>query len=220
MSLQTYGVLKCKVISMKEERDKKRPHYHIHVRAGQDDYRVSINIKSYDALSEVLFYTDEAFNHRVTKEIKRFPYGFFYSRYSAIDYVRSQLGFTREDMAKIPHDRHGPNNDLNEKLNNHMTEAIETDADVYVFFGTRWKSSNHCKDDRVFNFNPSMGIHDIHMNQGNIRHWKKDDGVFFQDGCLIIHYPNDNRWVGIFLAFQSQSWDTDDCMGHRLRRKG
>ncbi|QUI25206.1 YukJ family protein [Vallitalea pronyensis] len=216
MSLQTYGVLKCKVIATKQERDKKRPHYQVHVRAGQEDYRISVNIKSYDVLSEVLFYTDENFTHEVTQEIKRLPYGFFYSQYCTIDYVRSELGFTRESMKNIPHDRHGPNNDLNEKLNHYVIDAIERDADLYVF-GTRWKSNNYCKEDRIFRFQPAMGMHDIHMNQGNVRHWKNDDGIF-QDGCLLFHYPSRDHWIGIFLAFQSQSWDTDDCMGHRLKR--
>lgn len=216
MSLQTYGMLRCKVIATKEERDKKRPHYHIHVRAGLDDYRVSVNIKSYDALSEVLFYTDENLNHGVIKEVNRLPYGFNYNHHLALDYVRSDLGFSRDDMKKIPHDLRGPNNDLNEKLDYYMTKAIETDADVFVF-GTRWKISNYNKPDRIFHFHPSVGIHDIHMNQGNVRRWKKDDGVY-QDGCLVIHYPNEDKWVGIFLAFQSQSWETDDSMGHRLRK--
>ena len=46
----------------------------------------------------------------------------------------------------------------------------------------------------------------------------------WQDGGLIIHFPPlrepdgterfPEQWVGIFLAFQSQAWHTDDVTGH------
>jgi hypothetical protein len=42
----------------------------------------------------------------------------------------------------------------------------------------------------------------------------KDDGIW-QDGGLIIHVENENRFVGIFLAFQSQAIMTDD-QGHAV----
>src|SRR5262249_15255490 len=59
------------------------------------------------------------------------------------------------------------------------------------------------------------GVHDIHMNQGNNGRFRADDGVW-QDGGLLIHLPTRSRWIGIFLAFQSQSWHTDDSTGHTL----
>jgi hypothetical protein len=31
-----------------------------------------------------------------------------------------------------------------------------------------------------------------------------------------VHFPGDARWVGIFLAFQSQAWHTDDATGHAI----
>jgi hypothetical protein len=67
----------------------------------------------------------------------------------------------------------------------------------------------------VFGFLPGNGVHDIHMNQGNSRRFSGDDGVW-QDGGILIHFPAQSRWVGIFLAFQSQSWHTDDTTGHTL----
>lgn len=33
---------------------------------------------------------------------------------------------------------------------------------------------------------------------------------------MLIHFPGQERWVGIFLAFQSQAWHTDDVTGHAL----
>jgi hypothetical protein len=40
-----------------------------------------------------------------------------------------------------------------------------------------------------------------------------DDGVW-QDGGLLIRLGD--RWIGIFLAFQSQAWHTDDVTGHAI----
>ena len=53
------------------------------------------------------------------------------------------------------------------------------------------------------------------MNQGNSPRFQGDDGVW-QDGALLIHFPAEARWVGIFLAFQSQAWHTDDATGHAI----
>ena len=61
----------------------------------------------------------------------------------------------------------------------------------------------------TFILNRGNGIHDIHMNQGNVEKWKGDNGIW-QDGGILIHFEKEEEWIGIFLAFQSQSWCTDD----------
>jgi len=53
------------------------------------------------------------------------------------------------------------------------------------------------------------------MNQGNFPRFRADDGVW-QDGCLMFHLPKESEWRAIFLAFQSQSFKTDDKTGHAL----
>ena len=63
--------------------------------------------------------------------------------------------------------------------------------------------------DSYFRFKPGNGIHDIHMNQGNVEKWQGDDGIW-QDGGILIHFEKEEEWIGIFLAFQSQSWCTDE----------
>ncbi len=63
--------------------------------------------------------------------------------------------------------------------------------------------------DSYFHFKPGNGIHDIHMNQGNVEKWKADNGIW-QDGGILIHFEKEEEWIGIFLAFQSQSWCTDE----------
>ena len=54
------------------------------------------------------------------------------------------------------------------------------------------------------------------MNQGNDPQFKDQDGVW-QDGGVLVHFPRPpGQWVGIFLAFQSQAWHTDDVTGHAI----
>jgi uncharacterized protein YukJ len=55
------------------------------------------------------------------------------------------------------------------------------------------------------------------MNQGNPRSgpFGGDNGVW-QDGALFVHLPEETRWIAIFLAFQTQAWQTDDLTGHPL----
>jgi uncharacterized protein YukJ len=53
------------------------------------------------------------------------------------------------------------------------------------------------------------GIHDIHMNQGNpVNNHGGDNGVW-QDGALFIHLPSKGTWTAVFIAFQTESWNTD-----------
>jgi hypothetical protein len=87
----------------------------------------------------------------------------------------------------------------------------DENALIYAF-GERWGPERDIKD-KIFGFLPGNGIHDIHMNQGNAKKFEQDDGVW-QDGALLIHFPSDDRWIGIFLKFQSQCWHTDDATGH------
>ena len=46
----------------------------------------------------------------------------------------------------------------------------------------------------------------------------RDNGVW-QDGALLLHFAARGQWVGIFLAFQSQAWQTDDQTGHAARER-
>jgi hypothetical protein len=58
------------------------------------------------------------------------------------------------------------------------------------------------------------------MNQGNPRSGGHagDNGVW-HDGGLLFWFPGADRWVAVFLAFQSQSWHTDDHTGNPIGGK-
>ncbi len=57
------------------------------------------------------------------------------------------------------------------------------------------------------------------MNQGSAEEFKKYNGVW-QDGGMLLHLPSEDRWVAVFLAFQSQCWHTDDEKGNCISGGG
>ncbi|HEU0015356.1 MAG TPA: DUF2278 family protein [Longimicrobium sp.] len=217
MGIRNYGVLKGRIDECRQERDDRAPHYEIHARAAAQDFRVSINVLSSDpGRPELLAFVDDDFRHPITQRLAGLDEGYHRAdrQYGlAVDYVRGGM-VDRERMRVIPHDRPGADNDLNDKLHALLRRAID-DPDVEVYaFGSRW-GPEHRDRDAVFRFLPGNGVHDIHMNQGTPErsHHARDNGVW-QDGALFVHFRDEGRWAAVFLAFQTQSWETDDTTGH------
>ncbi|MGP4007558.1 DUF2278 family protein [Streptomyces sp. 4N124] len=218
MPLKAYGVLITRAVDTRREGADDTPHYQIHL---TDDagthYRAAVNVLSQERPSELLYLVDEDFRHPVTDRLEGLTSG--WNTLPAgpggpnLDFVRGTL-FDPARMRPLPPDAEGPDNDLADVLDHYVRRAVDNpEARLYVF-GERWGPENGAQD-KVFGFRPGNGVHDIHMNQGNSRRFRGDDGVW-QDGGILIHFPGQSRWVGIFLAFQSQSWHTDDITGHAL----
>src|SRR3954470_9822263 len=217
MSLKKYGVLAVRVLDTRAEGGSGSPHFQIRVRGGDIDFRVAVNVLSQQSPSELLYAADEAFDHPVLAALPDLPDGFSPLPSSAgrgaFDYIRGNL-LDRESMRTLPSTRPGPDNDLADKLHHYVDRAqADPSARLYAF-GQRWGPEDG-QADKIFGFSPGNGVHDIHMNQGNTGRFASDDGVW-QDGGLLLHYPATQQWVAVFLAFQSQSWHTDDRTGHAL----
>jgi len=193
--LKKYGVLVGRPISHKFGAGA-NGHYQVRVIDETTDYRIAINVKSAVSPSELLYLIDDNFQHPLLAELITIPTGFHLVEKKpggvALDFIRGNL-FDITKMKILAGDVAGPDNDLN---------------------GERWGPEPTTKD-KYFGFLPGNGIHDIHMNQGNVGQFKGDDGIW-QDGGLLIHNPAGNRWTGIFMAFQSQAWHTDDVTGHTI----
>jgi uncharacterized protein YukJ len=217
MPLGRYGVLRGEVAGMYREWGDDRPHYQIHVLAAGTHYRVAVNVQYRQAPSELLYLVEDDFRHPLVDKLPSLKRGFTRLRPRrgvALDYVRGDL-VRREDMRLLPGNLAGPDNDLSDLIARYAHRARrDSQAELYAF-GEPWGPEAHA--DRIFDFKPGNGMHNIHMNQGNIPAYKDDDGVW-QDGALFFHFPAQEQWVTIFLAFQSQSWHTDDRTGHAQRR--
>ncbi|MEO8662277.1 MAG: YukJ family protein, partial [Bryobacteraceae bacterium] len=220
MPISGYGVCKARPISRRLATGGS-PHYQIELvdEAGVH-YRVAVNVKSQLAPSDLMFHVDPNFVHPITAIVEAKPSGFTplasQAESGALDFIRGNL-FQPTTMIKIPALADGPDNDLNEKLDQVVQRAMADEEALVYAFGQRWGPEN--KADQYFGFIPGNGIHDIHMNQGNAGSFVKDDGVW-QDGGLLFQFPKQTQWVAIFLKFQSQAWHTDDTTGHTLGDPG
>jgi uncharacterized protein YukJ len=216
MPLASYGVLAGRVVDQRAEGGTDSPHYQIRVRGGEADFRVAVNVLSQERPAELLYVADENFRHPVTQSLPGLQDGFTPLASQpggmALDYIRANL-FDRQQMQPEPASAPGPDNDLADKLDHFVRRAAADPAARLYAIGQRWGPETI--PDKIFGFRPGNGVHDVHMNQGNSQRFGQDDGVW-QDGGLLLHYPAQDQWVGIFLAFQSQVWHTDDQTGHAV----
>lgn len=210
-----YTLFSGRVLDRSSEPDGQSPHFQILLGAGHERFRVAINTRSGSSqgrTSELLFFADDDFRHPVTRELSTVPDGSLpvESRPHglALDYQRGGL-VERRYMRKIPPSVPGPRNDLVDELDYRVGRALADPTIRLHAYGTRWGPEPEIPD-QDFGFVPGNGIHDVHMNQGNRdEHWH--DNAIWSDGGLIFHEPDRDRWCAIFLAFQSQSWHTDDA---------
>lgn len=221
MSLdQGYGVLKGRAVDRRlEGEEDDSPHYQVHVRANQRDYRLAINVKSVQQPFDLLYFVDDDFKHPITEQLIDLGDNFFgfknlpsKSGGMALDYIRGNL-FDVNKMKPLPFNLPGPDNDLNEIIDLFIKRAINSNEAVLYAFGEPWKPES--KPDKIFRFSPGRGVHNIHMNQGSSGRFGRENGVW-QDGGLLIHFPSRNQWIGAFFAFQSQLFHTDDLTGNPL----
>lgn len=212
MPVPQYGVLVGRA-SDRRLATKQKNHYEVRIEAGGESYRIAVNVQSVDK-SEVLYFVDPDFFHPLVQQLQALGEGRHalppQPNGAALDYVRGGY-VTRDRMKPLPISVPGDDNDLNDKIDSFVQRAINTDGAVVYAFGSFFKDPPSSKDE-YFGFSPSQGIHDVHMNQGNDKQHRGDDGVW-NDGALLFHYPSRNQWAAVFLGFQNQSWVTD-AQGH------
>ncbi|OYP20009.1 hypothetical protein CFC35_08370 [Streptomyces sp. FBKL.4005] len=218
MPVKDYGVLIARAVDIRREGARNTPHYQIHLTDdGGTHYRAAVNVLSQLRPSELLYLVADDFRHPLTARLEGLPGGWNTLPPGPggpnLDFVRGNL-FDPAGMRTLPPDVEGPDNDLADLLDHYVKRAVTDPAARLYVFGSRFGPEPAVKD-KVFGFQPGNGVHDVHMNQGNSRRFRGDDGVW-QDGALLLRFPGQSRWVGIFLAFQSQSWHTDDTTGHAL----
>ncbi|MFD1142059.1 DUF2278 family protein [Larkinella insperata] len=214
MPLDRYGILKGKAIDSKPGSTRSN-HFQVHIRANGESHRIAINVYSSDTRNrELQFLVLDPFQHPICDRIKDLPEGFTpvpsQPGGMALDFIRGNL-FDISRMQILPPSQDGPDNDLNDKIGFYISQAINRQADVYAF-GQKWGPEPE-RPDQYFQFEPGNGIHDIHMNQGNPPGRYEGDNGVWQDGGVLIHFPEENRWIAYFLKFQSQTVHSEDGGG-------
>ena len=190
-------------------------HFHILVQAAGERWRCPVNVRSQDG-SEVWFKIRDTFvDHPILEGLPALAEGLHELPQRrpglTLDFVREPL-FDRKTMRHLPIEMEGADNDVQDHLELYVNQAIADPGAVIYVFGSFWRDRQFSPDKVL---NTHQGVHDIHMNQGNDRNHTGDDGVY-QDGGVIIYYQQTDRYVGAFLAFNSQVWFTDNQSGHRL----
>jgi uncharacterized protein YukJ len=221
MPIEHYGVLKGKA-SASLRATAQSEHYQILINQGNHPHRIAINTKSNEAPSQVLYYASDDFHHEITDALKQANLADGFTALEskpgglALDFIRRNL-FDHAEMIALPSRGPGDNDDLNDRLDFFAQLAIRDDSAVVYAFGQHWQD-NSGKDKYFAEINPSTGIHDIHMNQGNpAGNFFGDNGIW-QDGGLLFHFASRNRWAAVFTAFQSQSFHTDDVHGNPITK--
>lgn len=217
MPLPNYGVLvgtvteKMDSPTAMQKNPGSKPHFQVLIEANNVKHRIAVNVKSNQQPSDLQFFLADNYQHPILEHVKDLPVGFSslpkLPDTGALDYIRGNL-FDIHDMQVMPTLLGGPNNDLNDIFNVHIEHAMNTPGALVYAFGSKWGPENN-KKDAYFDFLPGNGIHDIHMNQGNTGSHAGDNGVY-QDGGLFIHFPGENRWIAMFMKFQSQEVHTGD----------
>jgi uncharacterized protein YukJ len=217
MSIANYSVLVGDPVSGKVVTGSST-HYQITMQAKGGPFTVAVNIQSMDG-SEVLYAIEEGFTPPNEAGLLALPTGMTSLKSEpgglALDYVRSTVNgqpmITREQMTLLPQLRSKGSEEertMNRVRASALQNAVVTllnmtiadkDGTIYAF-GSAYADSGKVD-----------GIHDIHMNQGNpVSNHGADNGVW-QDGALLIHLPAKGTWTAVFIAFQTESWNTDSA---------
>ncbi|HEY7403593.1 MAG TPA: YukJ family protein [Candidatus Angelobacter sp.] len=213
MPVASYSVLKGDPVSGKLVFGNS-PHYQIQVKAKGATITVAVNVQSADH-SEVLYVVDHAFQPPDPAALEKLDDGLTQLARKesglALDFVRSRVNgdpmVTRDVMSLLPKSRKagGRHNDLNNEVVDLLHRAIvDKEGTIYAF-----GSAYHDPDG-------TQGIHDIHMNQGNPRGNHDGDNGVWQDGGIFMSLPATKTWIAVFIAFQTQSWDTDNKTGNAI----
>lgn len=212
MGVSNYGVLRGSLIDMGREDDLSSPHFQVILNAEGERWRVPVNVRSAEGNPNVLYaLTDPFGNHPLLARLGELADGFtpLPERRPGLtlDYVRDALTTCR-DMRPLPHSAPGADNDLQDLLELHL-RRVQREAGALIYaWGARFDVGQPRPAD--VKFRTTAGVHDIHMNQGNpAGRFFGDNGVH-QDGGLLLRLPASGVIVGVFLAFQSQTFDTDE----------
>ena len=204
-----YGVLRGRPDRYKREDNTSTPHLQIRiVDAGGQPWRIAVNVQSDSGSNVVFWVVDPLPDHPLLASLPSVASGFTTlarNASHALDYVKAPLfEWTRGRI--LPPSGNASGDDLQDLLSLYLDQCKNAGGEVYAF-GAKFEQNLHKPIDLEFgNVDGLHGIHDIHMNQGNVGRHAGDNGTF-HDGGLVLAFPD--RYVGLFLAFQTQRIPTD-----------
>ena len=160
---------------------------HLQIRAldstGQP-WRVAVNVQSQDHSEVVFGIVDPLVGHPIIDSLSTRPSGFSPAAPNAttsLDYVKAPL-FDFSLGRALPPSGSASADDLQDLLSLYLDQCKAAGGEIYAF-GAKFDSNLHKPIDTEFgNTDGLHGIHDIHMNQGNVGPHAGDNGVFHDGG--------------------------------------
>ena len=119
-----------------------------------------------------------------------------------LDYLRDDL-FPLDAMAPIPPDGQGITQ--SNLLDGQVERAKADQTAVVIAFGEFFQDRGR---DETFGFSPELGVHDIHMMQGNRGSFASDNRIN-GDGAVFMRFDG-GETVALFARFREQSTVTDN----------
>jgi uncharacterized protein YukJ len=182
-------------------------HYQITVRASGGPFTAAVNTESTDG-SEVLYTILNDFTPPNPAALLALASGMHALKSVpdslALDFVREQIAgkpmVTRAEMTLLPEmeDRNDHATPLANAVDILLNQAIAEKGTLFIF-GSAFSDSGKVD-----------GIHNIHMNQGNPAGGFSSDNGIWQDGAVFVYLPSSKTWTALFIAFQTESWNTDN----------
>ena len=198
-----YGVLRGKLDRWKREDppsgSSRSPHLQIRVLDGHGKpWRIPVNVRSGDvAKSLVIFHRAEPLlSHPILAGLPLLATGLTdlhqkpRSATNALDYSRAPL-FDWPTGVALPPTGPGADDDLQDVVSRQLQNLKVTDGEVFAF-GSHFHDPAP-KPGIDTEFGTKDGMHDIHMNQGNAPHEHDEDNGVFNDGGLILHFPESGQ---------------------------
>jgi uncharacterized protein YukJ len=204
-----YGVLRGRPDRYKREDNTSTPHLQIRVlEASGQPWRIAVNVQSQTGSNVAFWVVDPLVGHPLLASLTDLPSGFksvTRNADHALDYVKAPL-FDWKLGRMLPPSGSASGDDLQDLLSLYLDQCKAAGGEVYAF-GAKFDRNLHKPIDLEFgNTDGLHGIHDIHLNQGNVDSHTDDNGAY-HDGGLVLAFPD--RYVGLFLGFQSQRVPTD-----------
>jgi uncharacterized protein YukJ len=220
-----YGVLRGKLDRWKREDpppgSPKSPHLQIRVLDGHGKpWRIPVNVRSGDVTKSLVIFhrADPLLGHPILDALPLLATGLTdlhhkpRSATNALDYSRAPL-FDWPTGIALPPTGPGADDDLQDVVSRQLQNLKVTGGELFAF-GSHFHDPAP-KPGIDTEFGTKDGMHDIHMNQGNAPHEHDEDNGVFNDGGLILHFPD--HFVGLFFRFKTQ-WLPTDPHGNRIPR--
>jgi len=195
--MEKYVMFRGKVIDKWYDFDK-RAHYHI---VAMDDERkrfdLAVNIGSiYEKMNEIVssnlkVYYDESYSCRkgIVRKMLLQKNGITECHKDLyLDYIRMKL-FPQEKMVQMK-GFDVTSIYLTGIIEKNVVQAMNNDNYEVIAFGRLYANGK--------------GLHDIHMNQGSVDKFRKNDASY-SDGGLFFRNKRDNKITAVFIAFITQS---------------